>query len=152
MRHIGFPSLVDLKNFLPPTSNLLPPNGASWTAFPRPPGLCEKGLRCEESAANALCAATRNPVDKPVWAAAPLGHEGDHACCHISLRLGCGRKERRKAPSARGTVFLRDQVIYALTSKESGLFPTTESFGGVTNTWHVLRVLTCPETSGSRLA
>ena len=63
-----------------------------------------------------------------------------------------GGKNGVSAPSARGSSFRRDQVIYALVPKESGLIPTTESFGGVTNTWHVLRVLTCPEKSASRLA
>ncbi len=77
-----------------------------------------------------------------------------HAVIYL-LRLRLQADKRRRILHRRprsGARFPRGQDIYALAANESLPFPTTESFGGVSNPWHVLRVLTCPETSGSRLA
>ena len=94
------------------------------------------------------------PHEQPAWAAALAVNfiAGDHVCC--SRHPPGLRAERGGDFSIAACIkgrFLNGQVIYALAGKKESPFPTTESFGGVTNTWHVLRVLTCPGKSASKL-
>ena len=95
-------------------------------------------------------------ADKPVVGGCPDNPSiaRDHVCCHINIRLGCGRNTGRDI----SIIFRRWECPFEAASylrlaneKEKHSILTTETFGGVTNTWHVLRALTCPEKSASRL-